>query len=416
MQAVIAIPEVPAPAGGRKASELLMLPVAGVPLLTRIPKTAAHAGANDLLLICPPDLGEKAVQAFLTRALHYKVHVRVLPLSEFDPRSTSAWAELAPHLEEQFLWLPWNWVTTKQFLEDLPLVPIHTVDWAEPAHVTTNAVTTDSAAPPRSQPQGVAVTSSRSIPRAERFLVAHSGKPLDGYHTSLNRRLCRPFVRLLSHTSVTPDQITFGGVLVSVLSAVAFARGGYLYSVLGALLFYIAGLFDEMDGMVARIKFAESPRGTWLEGVADGLSYLLLFGGITIGLSHRYGRLAIYMGILLLFGTALALVTTSLQRRRATVPDRPNEYLGRMYQLLDKDSRNRVSRLVRTLETFIRRGVLIHYVVIFTLIGALPLLFLLATLGAHLTWIVTLYLNRRFFARSLDKGTTSNGITIKEDV
>jgi phosphatidylglycerophosphate synthase len=36
------------------------------------------------------------------------------------------------------------------------------------------------------------------------------------------------------------------------------------------LLFYIAGLFDEMDGMLARIKFAESPRGTWLEGFAKG--------------------------------------------------------------------------------------------------------------------------------------------------
>ena len=38
---------------------------------------------------------------------------------------------------------------------------------------------------------------------------------------------------------------------------------------LGAVLFYVAGLFDEMDGMLARLKFAESPRGTWLEGFAD---------------------------------------------------------------------------------------------------------------------------------------------------
>jgi hypothetical protein len=43
---------------------------------------------------------------------------------------------------------------------------------------------------------------------------------------------------------------------------------------------------------------------------------------------------------------------------------------------------------------------LVHYVFIFTLIGALPLIFFLATLGAHLTWILTLYFNRRFFARS----------------
>jgi len=168
--------------------------------------------------------------------------------------------------------------------------------------------------------------------------------------------------------------------------------------------------------MVARIKFAESPRGTWLEGFADGLSYLLLFGGITIGLSHRYGRLAVLMGSLLLVGTILALVTTSLQRRRATAPDRPNEYLSRMYQLLDKDSGNRISRFVRGLETFVRRGILIHYVVIFTVIGALPLLFVLATLGANLTWVLTLYFNHRFFAKSSTGGSRSTTNTVKESL
>jgi phosphatidylglycerophosphate synthase len=241
---------------------------------------------------------------------------------------------------------------------------------------------------------------------AERFLVVHSGKVLDGIHTSFNRRLCWPFVRLLSHTPVTPNGITFGGVVVSILSAIAFAHGTYPWSVLGAFLFYIAGLFDEMDGMLARIKFAESPSGTWLEGMADGLSYLLLFGGVTIGLSRQYGHIAVSMGIALLIGLVLALIVTSLQRRRATSPDRPNEYLGRFYQLLEKDSGNWISRVVRQVQAFQRRGILIHYIVLFTVIGALPLVFLLATLGAHLTWILTLYFNRRFFSQSSEVNPT----------
>jgi len=195
-------------------------------------------------------------------------------------------------------------------------------------------------------------------------------------------------------------------VVVSILSAIAFAHGTYLWSVLGAFLFYIAGLFDEMDGMLARIKFAESPSGTWLEGMADGLSYLLLFAGITIGLSRRYGHVAIWMGIALLIGSVLALIATSLQRLRATAPDRPNEYLGRFYQLLEKDSGNWISRVVRQVQAFQRRGILIHYIVLFTVIGALPLVFLLATLGAHLTWILTLYFNRRFFSHSVEVNPT----------
>jgi len=118
--------------------------------------------------------------------------------------------------------------------------------------------------------------------------------------------------------------------------------------------------------------------------------------------------------IALLIGSILALIATSLQRRRATTPNRPNEYLGRFYQLLEKDSGNWISRVVRQVQAFQRRGILIHYIVIFTVIGALPLVFLLATLGAHLTWILTLYFNRRFFPSLASSDVRSSGSKLKE--
>jgi phosphatidylglycerophosphate synthase len=417
MQAVIAIPSSTALVGNQKATELLNRPVSGVPLLKRIILTANRAGATDILLICVDSLAHALPMDSVQEVSAHGRRIRVVQFSKFDPRHTSSWVKLGAHLDDLFLWIPWNWVTTKQFLMNLPLQNTASVDWAAPAHVSLREVASDNAT--FAQAKGVRVTSPESIAIAERFLVVHSGKVLDGIHTSFNRKLCRPFVRMLSHTSVTPNAVTFGGVLISVLSAIAFAHGGYLYSVLGGLLFYIAGLFDEMDGMLARIKFAESPRGTWLEGFADGLSYVLLFAGISIGLSRQYGRPATFMGILLLIGTVLALIATSLQRRRATTADRPNEYLGRMYQLLDKDSGNWISRVVRQLQAFVRRGILVHYVFIFALIGALPLLFLFAALGAHLTWILTLYFNRRFFAQSFNRGSelpvnTITANTIKE--
>jgi phosphatidylglycerophosphate synthase len=400
MQAVIAIPEMFGLVRKEKAAELLLRPIAGVPLVIRTVLTAARAGGNDILLICPAALSEQLIQQLVGSAFQYGIHVRVIQLADFDPRASSAWCELEAHLHEQFLWVPWNWVTTKQSLAELLLVDIRSVDWSKPAYTRFHEVTRDDFSSALLHPEGVAVTSPESAASAERFLVARSGKVLDGIHTSFNRRLCRPFVRMLSHSSVTPNAVTVGGILVSILSAIAFAHATYCWSVLGALLFYIAGLFDEMDGMLARLKFAESPRGTYLEGFADGLSYLLLFTGVTIGMYRHYGRVAIFMGIALLIGTILALITTTLQRKRATTPDRPNEYLGHFYQLLEKDSGNWVSRVVRQVQAFQRRGILIHYIVLFTVIGALPLVFLLATLGAHLTWILTLYFNRRFFSQS----------------
>jgi phosphatidylglycerophosphate synthase len=416
MQAVIAIPAFAARIDRQKAAELLMYPVAGVPLLKRIVLTASRAGATDILLICPEGLNRASLQKFSEQVFQYGSRIRVVQFNQFNPLDASNWARLGQHLGEQFLWIPWNWITTRQFLTNLPVLTMVSVDWARPAHISLHEVGPEHPASTLSFPQtdGVRITSPESIESAERFLVAHSGKALDGIHTSFNRRLCRPFVRLLSHTSVTPNAVTLAGVIVSIVSAIAFAQGGYAYSVLGGSLFYIAGLFDEMDGMLARIKFAESPHGTWLEGFADGLSYLLLFGGITIGLSHRYGRPAILIGISLFVGAILALVATSLQRRRATAADRPNEYLGRMYQLLDKDSGNWISRVVRQLQAFVRRGILVYYIFLFTLIGALPLIFILATIGAHLTWILTLYFNRRFFAQSFSTRATPTENTIKE--
>ena len=87
-----------------------------------------------------------------------------------------------------------------------------------------------------------------------------------------------------------------------------------------------------------------------------------------------------------------------------------------MYQLLDKDSGNWISRAVRHLQAFVRRGVMVHYIVIFTVIGALPLIFVLATIGAHLTWIVTLYFNRRFFAQPFRVGVTPTVNAMKESL
>jgi phosphatidylglycerophosphate synthase len=401
MKAVIAIPELGGLVSEQQATEMLRRPVAGVPLLMRTVLTAARAGASDVLLVVPTAMSERSLLRLLEKVSQQGVRIELTQISEFDPQAWSSWIMLKRQLKGEFLWLPWNWITTKNFLSQLPLVDIDSVDWSKAAYTTLHKLDRNraSALSPRST-EGIAVTSSETAVAAERFLIAKSGKVSDGIHTSFNRWLCRPFVRLLSHTAVTPNAVTFGGVVVSILSAIAFARGTYLWSVLGAFLFYVAGLFDEMDGMLARIKFLESPRGTWLEGMADGLSYLLLFGGITIGLCRQYGQIAVWMGIALLIGSVLALIATSLQRRRATNPDRPHEYLGRIYQLLEKDSRNWISRVVRQVQGFQRRGILIHYIVLFTLIGALPLVFVLATLGAHLTWILTLYFNRRFFSQS----------------
>ena len=101
----------------------------------------------------------------------------------------------------------------------------------------------------------------------------------------------------------------------------------------------------------------------------------------------------------MIVGCVLSVAVTRLQRKLATAPDRPHEYAGRLNHLLESDSRNLVSRIARHIQVFIKKGVAVHYILIFTVLGGLPLLLRLAALGANLTWSVSLYFNWKFFRR-----------------
>src|SRR5262249_54775866 len=172
-----------------------------------------------------------------------------------------------------------------------------------------------------------------------------------------------------------------------------------LASLVRALLFFLSGLLDEVDGMLARVRFSDSPFGTWLEGTVDNITYLLLFAGITFGLYQQRGSQEVLIGEATLVGSVLAVLVISWQRKRSTRTDRPHEYLGNVYQLLEKDRQNWVSRAVREVHIFLKKGVFIHYVLLFTALGLLPVLLRFAALASNLTWILALYFSYRFFRR-----------------
>lgn len=293
MQVVIAIPEFSPLVSYRSPKEVLMRPVNGVPLLVRTVAMAARSGTDEVLIIWPDGAPlELALDTLSSELLQKQTNVRLLRVRRFHPQLVSNWTNIDDHLESRFIWLPWNWVTDQQSLSCLPVATIDSANWRKPAYIALPETTANdaSAAGGDRRPEGVAVTSPGTAALAEQFLVTQSEKVPGGIHQSLNRRLCRPVVRLLSHTSITPKAITVGGILMSVISAIAFAHGTYWAYAEGALLFFIAGLFDEVNGMLARVKFADSPFGaTGFESVANALSYLLVFGGITLGLHRQYG-------------------------------------------------------------------------------------------------------------------------------
>jgi len=401
MQAVIAIPN-SAALGRYGGAQALLRKVCGIPLLVRVIKTALRAGVDSLLVLWPSDVPRTvwflAQEALAADALNGIV---IIQPEQFDPRRHESWVAISSILHDEFFWLPWNWVTHKRALASLSLSNVAPVIWTYPVFVHKNVVIQRGGVRVsiERRPEGVSVTSTHTAADAERLVVARSGKPLDGIYSTFNRWLCRPVVRLLSHTCVTPNAVTIAGLAVAILSCWMFACGSYSAYVGGALLFFLSGLCDEIDGMLARITFRESAFGTWFEGFVDNATYLLLFIGMTIGLYRQRGSDELLWGAALIAGCVLSILVINLQRKRSTDPARPNEYLGKMYGLLDADSSNFISRAVRQIHVFLKKAVAIHYLLLFTVLGHLPMFQRTAAIGANLTWILTLYFGRRFFRR-----------------
>lgn len=412
MQALVALPEI-------GEMDELVRPVCGIPLLLRVITTAVRSGATSVLIVYPSMIPQRRIEDLLKSPVLGSVPIHLLAVADvFNPKKTSHWHAIESCLEPRVLWIPWNYVTSRAQLAKMIAVssdhPYSSVGFKWPGQAT---LISGSVATPRvfireelngpkpvpmalihtAQAPGVTVRSEEDRRAAERELVYGSGKPTDGIYSRFNRRLCRPAVRLLAKTRITPNAVTYTGLLVAVFAGLCYAQGYWAAYVAGGLLFFLSGLFDEADGMLARVTFRDSAFGCWLEGFVDYATYLLVFAGMTIGLQRQMGTLALVLGGSLLFGSITSFVVIARQRKIATSPDKPNEYQARVYQRLEEDSANLVSRLTRQVQFLIKKGVLVHYVLLFSVIGILPLFLALGAFGSNVTWILTLYFNKRLF-------------------
>jgi CDP-diacylglycerol---glycerol-3-phosphate 3-phosphatidyltransferase len=91
------------------------------------------------------------------------------------------------------------------------------------------------------------------------------------------RRLIRPLARVLSAMRVRPDSLTATGWAFSVGVAVLFALG---YTRLAGVVMLFAGLFDALDGAVARESNQMSTFGAFLDSTLDRLSESAIFVGV----------------------------------------------------------------------------------------------------------------------------------------
>lgn len=117
-------------------------------------------------------------------------------------------------------------------------------------------------------------------------------------------------VRVLSFFHINPNILTFTGVLFSFWAAWHFGHGEFRA---GATVVILAGLFDMLDGEVARVSGTETRFGAFYDSVIDRYSDIILLQGLMVWYA-RQQRLE----YVVLVGVAfMGAVMTSYTRARA---------------------------------------------------------------------------------------------------
>ena len=84
-------------------------------------------------------------------------------------------------------------------------------------------------------------------------------------------------VRPLARLGITPNMVTFVGLLLSIVTALVIASGSI---VAGGALVLFAGIFDMFDGAMARVRNAATTFGAFLDSTLDRYSESIILGGL----------------------------------------------------------------------------------------------------------------------------------------
>jgi len=143
---------------------------------------------------------------------------------------------------------------------------------------------------------------------------------LKQYGQQLVYKGIHPFIKLLIKLGVTPNFITFTGLVLNILATIVFvcgaefgSRSDHSYVGWGGAIILFAGLFDMIDGRLARLGNMANPYGALFDSVIDRYSEMIMFLGIIYYLiSHDY-----FMSSLFAFIAMIGSVMVSYTRARA---------------------------------------------------------------------------------------------------
>jgi len=130
---------------------------------------------------------------------------------------------------------------------------------------------------------------------------------------SIGDKISKPIARFLVKTKVTPNILTIAGFLLNV---VVFVLIGFNFLLAAGLVLLFSGLFDMLDGALARAMGRTSKAGAILDSVLDRYSEAV----VLIGLALYYLYISASnsnVGVILVFITIVGSMMVSYTRARA---------------------------------------------------------------------------------------------------
>ncbi len=129
---------------------------------------------------------------------------------------------------------------------------------------------------------------------------------LEEIRTNLGSRIANPIVRILARTGMSPDIVSSIGLAIDIGAAYLVATGHFF---LGGVLVLIAGLFDLLDGALARFTRQTTKFGAILDSTFDRVSEAAIFCGLLISFMSRGTTLEIVLIFVALVGSFLVSYT-----------------------------------------------------------------------------------------------------------
>lgn len=119
---------------------------------------------------------------------------------------------------------------------------------------------------------------------------------------AMEYRITNPFMGILSRIGITPNALTLIGLAVSIVAAYVIATGHFF---IGGLIVLVSGLFDLLDGALARFNKQATNFGAILDSTVDRISEAAIFCGLLFYFISKGSNLEIILVFLVVVGSFL---------------------------------------------------------------------------------------------------------------